>query len=560
MPQYETVLDITDTSKASASRGRLGRIAGLAGVRIPRMAPDELLSKRADMDRLPIAVDPAMWSDEQLVEVLSTPLLMKRLQEDQELLAKVLEQVNKRNLREQVQQAVLRQLQQKRKDPEWRMPDTGWHLVIFSTIPLGFAKGEAHAAEIVRSLLDRIERGEYPFNADALASGIEREALKELRQSGQRVSRSRFRFLANDMRLDPEDVAREFIQHPFHSKKRRAHGEQLIHTIKAPADIDPPVESRITGNRSTEKIVDATLDVLADRSYEKEDEDGFVHDKFLEEFERIGQNNRGAVKGLARELAAPIVKKVKWAEKHREETGEKFPDFEKMVDDTVSMATASLNRILRLAIALDDAGDAEGVEVLSKQLDLYAERSMKRAHMTPSKETKTPPFWKPNMDYAGYEGSPWRGSMSEFKKRFKSLGDFLKWRRKTRENRDRIHRLESVTVPIVREAEAQIMKDAHTLLTMFNCIDLVRYGAFRRDSHYVPEGGDNVDKLGDKEPKLWSDNPKHKDIAGFLEDFRKHHESDADDEQVAFDAAREFVEYWKLLLKKPKKRRRKRRK
>lgn len=552
MPQHEAVFDMTDTPQASASRDRLGRIARLAGVRIPGATPDGMLSRRAAMNRLPITADPAMWSDEQIIEVLSTPLLIKRLQEDQGLLAKVLEQADKRNLRERAQQAALQQLQQKRNDPEWSMPDTGWYLVIFNTVPLGFAKGEPHAAEVVRRLLNRVEQGEFPFNADALASGIEKEALRELRQSGNRVSRSRLRFLANDMRMDPEDMAREFIKHPLHGKKRRAHAEQLVRTIKAPDDMEPPVESRIAGNKGTPQTVDASLDALAERSYDKEDEDGFVDDKFLDEVKRVDRENQQAVRGIARELAAPLVKKVKWAEEHRKEA----PDFEKMVDDATVVASASLNRILRLAIVLDDAGDAEGVEALSKQLDLYAERSMKRAHMAPSKETRTPAFWKPNMDYAGYEGSPWRGSMSEFKKRFKSLGDFLKWRRKMRNERDRIHKLESVTAPIVREAQAQAMKDAHTLLTMFNCIDLVRYGGFRRENHYVPEGGDDVNKLGDKEPKLWSDNPKHKDIEGFLEAFRKHHGNDADDEQVAFDAAREFVEYWKLLLKKPKKRKR----
>ena len=76
MPQHKAALDMIETPKSSASRVRLGRIAKLAGVRIAHVMPDEILSKRADMDRLPITADPAMWSDEQLAEVLSTPLLV----------------------------------------------------------------------------------------------------------------------------------------------------------------------------------------------------------------------------------------------------------------------------------------------------------------------------------------------------------------------------------------------------------------------------------------------------------------------------------------------------
>lgn len=210
---------------------------------------------------------------------------------------------------------------------------------------------------------------------------------------------------------------------------------------------------------------------------------------------------------------------------------------------------ASFGRILNAACALDDAGDSEGAERLSKQLDLYMSRAIEReAHYEPSKGDETPAFWRRNMDYADYEGSPWCGSVAEFKKRFPGgLKDFLEWRRKTKKQRWRMHKLEEARQEIVKEASA----DASVVL---EAVDLLETLHHSKVGHYEPVGGDDVDKLGDKEPKLWSDNPKFKDIEEFLDKYRKHHDrgSDAEDGQLALDAVRDMIKYWSLLLKSPR--------
>ena len=551
MPQHKAALDMIETPKSSASRVRLGRIAKLAGVRIAHVMPDEILSKRADMDRLPITADPAMWSDEQLAEVLSTPLLVERLKEDPELLKKVLEQAAKRKLGPQTAPSG--------EGEDWDMPDTGWFLIHFGWTPVGFVKGQPMAAGVMRSMLDKIERGEASFtDAESFGHDIYKETRRILKEQGGRgYSRASTYNYANAAGMDFEDVAREFVKHPFHGKRRRQVAEQCLRSIKAPGGFEPSPDARISGARPTAENSGAARDDL-DRHKDstlyydrEEDMDMYGSDAMIDAVDSAEKQNRQTRREAAKELAKPIAKKVKWVKDYRKEHKD-WPEDEKMADDIV-FADSALNRILRMAIAMDKAGDADGVKSLSRQLDLYAERSMKRAHMVPSKETKTPEFWKPNMDYAGFEGSPWRGSMSEFQKRFKSLGEFLKWRKKTREKEVRAHTLENLNAPMRKQA----MKDVHTALMLFNVLEIEHHGLPLRESHYVPEGGDDVDKLGDKEPKLWSDNPKHKTIEEFLDAYRKHHENDSNDGQLALDAAREMVRYWALLLKKPKRKRRK---
>lgn len=209
----------------------------------------------------------------------------------------------------------------------------------------------------------------------------------------------------------------------------------------------------------------------------------------------------------------------------------------------------SLGRILKAACVLDDAGDEAGLARLAKQLDLYLSRAIERtAHYEPSKGDETPAFWRRNMDYAPYEGSPWRGSLSEFKKRFPGgLKDFLEWRRKTKKQRWRMHKIKSSLEPLAKQASG----DAGVVLEAVDLLETLHHRA-----HYEPVGGDDVDKLGDEEPKLWSDSPKHRTIEEFLDKYRKHHGRDADDGQLALDAVRDMIRYWSLLLKKPKRKKR----
>lgn len=68
----------------------------------------------------------------------------------------------------------------------------------------------------------------------------------------------------------------------------------------------------------------------------------------------------------------------------------------------------------------------------------------------------------------------------------------------------------------------------------------------RKTSHYVPEGGDDVDKFK-KEPHLYSgEMDKFQSISEYLNKY--HQGQDAKD--AAFDAAKDFVRYWRQILKK----------
>ncbi len=195
---------------------------------------------------------------------------------------------------------------------------------------------------------------------------------------------------------------------------------------------------------------------------------------------------------------------------------------------------ASLDRMLRLAALQNDSA-------FDRQFDLYLTRSLERqAHMVPSKETNTPPMWRTNMDYAPEEESPYFGNVSEFLKKFpKGIAEWRKWREKSRKQRERRWRIASLMTDTDADGDLEnFLKEAWN-----------EAGDIFSLAHFVPESGDDVDKLGDKEPKLWSDDPKWKSIGEFLKAHRKHYGQDSDD--AALEAARDFVKYWKLTTKKP---------
>lgn len=67
-----------------------------------------------------------------------------------------------------------------------------------------------------------------------------------------------------------------------------------------------------------------------------------------------------------------------------------------------------------------------------------------------------------------------------------------------------------------------------------------------KHAHYVPEGGDDVSKF-EKEPHLYSgEMDKFKSI----EDYLSKYHSSQDVKDAAFGAAKDFVRYWRKLLKK----------
>lgn len=229
------------------------------------------------------------------------------------------------------------------------------------------------------------------------------------------------------------------------------------------------------------------------------------------------------------------------AEKHeRKERRKKL----KRLLETMTMSErkekkrGSLDRLLRLA-------ETTGVNLaLERQIALYLQRSIERtAHMVPSKETETPPMWRRNMDYSPDENSPYFGSVSDFLKKFPGgISEWRKWREKSRKQRERQWRIASLMPEAAADDDLdRFLKEAWAHEAEQSELDAL--------AHFVPEGGDDVDKLGDKEPKIWSDGPEWESIGEFLEAHRDHYGQDAND--AALKAARDFVRYWRLATKKP---------
>lgn len=170
---------------------------------------------------------------------------------------------------------------------------------------------------------------------------------------------------------------------------------------------------------------------------------------------------------------------------------------------------SSLDHLLRLASLLTK----DECDSFDRQFDLYTQRSIEREAM-----------WRTNRDYSSEELSPYYGNVSEFMEEFPNgISD---WRKE--------HRKQQIASYMPEE-------DLDSFLDR----------ELETKAHYIPEGKDDTSKLGDKEPKLWSDDPKWKSIDEFLKAHREHFGQDADD--AALKAARDFVKYWRLTTKKPRK-------
>lgn len=65
-------------------------------------------------------------------------------------------------------------------------------------------------------------------------------------------------------------------------------------------------------------------------------------------------------------------------------------------------------------------------------------------------------------------------------------------------------------------------------------------------AHYIPFGGDDVNKYG-KEPHLYSG---EMDQFKTIDEYLKKYHSGQDAKDAAFDAAKDFIRYWRKLLKK----------
>jgi hypothetical protein len=80
-----------------------------------------------------------------------------------------------------------------------------------------------------------------------------------------------------------------------------------------------------------------------------------------------------------------------------------------------------------------------------------------------------------------------------------------------------------------------------------------KYGDLEKEAHYVPIGQDDVKKF-EKEPLLYSNEglKETESVEEFKEKRKSWRENDAKD--TAKNAVKEFIDYWKLLMKVPERR------
>jgi hypothetical protein len=258
-------------------------------------------------------------------------------------------------------------------------------------------------------------------------------------------------------------------------------------------------------------------------------------------------------------------------------------------------------RILKLAELLNTDNSCNGVCVQVNSI------INKMAHFEPVSDGTTPNPWRKNMDYAKYENSPYFGSVSEFLDKFPGgIKDWLKWRKDTQQNRNTLWDIKKATQNRISKIE-DLMKNAEEELSVGDIVTAQEGSVFgllensvvgiilkkksvsgkimylvdpldiekdakkmgqstwvpgymlnkssleeiNKTAHYEPVGKDDVDKFKD-EPKLYSDEgvEKFKSVKEFLDKRSKEMNQSVDD--AAQNAVKDFIDYWKILLKKKK--------
>ena len=462
--------------------------------------------KQMAMDIFPIASDPVLWSDEQLVEVVKTPHLMEQLEKKPELLKVVLEQIAKRKGA------------QKGLEPKdiGKWMEHGWFLLYVPKTPLGFFRNRHEAAMAADRLVAEFAEGSLDWPCPK-GGGIHqdsafidfmgemgdlfRDALPDefpVEGPGEEEAASVAAFHTLRREENANEKLDELMRHPFYAEKRERYARKALKISKAPQGFTPSKEAVVTEGRPT-------MDNMGKAEKEAWNSKGF---------DEVWPADPGdESKEFVEDSANAVIRRRKMRQKGLD------PD--KMADD-MSRAAGFIGRMIRMAERLDDFGDREGAERLCRQMDLLIRR---RAHFVPSDKTKAPPMWRKNLDYG--EESPYYGSVKEFMKKYPGgLGDYIKKRRKSRKKRERQWKL------------AQIAGNKLMSARMRNAID-----------------ADMADLLPGTQCRMdevWK-------IAQQTEDEEAL--QDAKDNDYIKDpmkAPREFVKYWSLLLKKVRGKRKKR--
>lgn len=171
----------------------------------------------------------------------------------------------------------------------------------------------------------------------------------------------------------------------------------------------------------------------------------------------------------------------------------------------------TLNVMLKIADEMINNNDTQGLRDLCASYEDHVIKIFKNSHFIPDENSNTPNIWKKNLDYAGYENSPWRGSMADFMKKFPGgLRDWIANRAAERDKRFNLYSLKDFNKKSGQEVIG-ILKN-------------------------------NLSKTSDKyNPEKWGN------VRNFLSQY-------ADDlDQAASDAVEDIVKYYELMKNTRKK-------
>lgn len=212
----------------------------------------------------------------------------------------------------------------------------------------------------------------------------------------------------------------------------------------------------------------------------------------------------------------------------------------------------SLIRLLKIAETLSNSGEIEAFNSFYVQFDAFVKKDIiKNAHYEAKNDGTTPNPLRRNLDYDAWENSPYYGNVAEFLKKFPGgIKDWLNWRNKT--EKERFQMWDSKKIKERKARLELIMKEAeieNKMLSRKEKIEMLMKEAEEQEkfAHFEPVGPDNT-KDFPKEPHLYSgDMDEFESVKEYIEKRRKSTGQAADD--AALSAAKDFVNYYKLLLK-----------
>ena len=322
------------------------------------------ISKRAGMDKLPIAADPVLWSDEQLLEVVKTPHLMDELEKKPELLKSVLEQVEKRK--------GTRKSLEPKDIGHW--VERGW----FGLFEMGRASGflglwnNRDAAEMARQrIIKQFAEGDddylAPYDEEGLTQTVLHEALGIYRkEKGQSFDFGKTG-KEDIMRGDAERFADEFMNHPFYAERRKKLIESATKVIKMPQNFEPEGNPSVKGGIPTGKDIESAQTAWWKHQDEKEPQ---PHQDNMQEWEEWVEN-----------------------EPYHQEMDQVTKEFNKAYDDIIIPAAKQIARKQKMRDEnIDPDKMADDVRISCRHGFKLSKRAIK--WHTPNPMTHTPGQWQ----------------------------------------------------------------------------------------------------------------------------------------------------------------------